>query len=144
MANPFVEENTASRSRLETFARSLSEEDLARTNPFGWTVASLLAHLAFWDYRVLALLRRWQAEGVDESPIDPHAMNEALKPLCLALEPRAAVELCISAAEITDSEVARISPELIGEIEASPTHFRFNRALHRNDHLGEIERILRA
>jgi hypothetical protein len=143
MASPFVEENTASRRRLESFARSLSEEDLGKLNPFGWTVAALLAHLAFWDYRVVALLHRWQAEGVDESPIDSDAMNDALKPLCLALEPRAAVELCISAAEIADSEVERISTGLIAEIEASPTHFRFNRALHRNDHLSEIERILR-
>ncbi len=31
---------------------------------------------------------------------------------------------------------------LIPPIQASPTDFRFNRALHRNDHLNEIELLL--
>lgn len=55
-----------------------------------WTVATLLAHLAFWDQRVLALLRRWKEKGVDLSPIDADAVNETLRPLCLALALRAA------------------------------------------------------
>lgn len=142
MTFPFVEENTASRHRLEAFVRGLSNEDLARTNPYGWTAAALLAHLAFWDQRVLVLLRRWKAEGVDESPVDADMINDALRPLCLALAPHAAVELCFSAAAAVDAELETITADLVEQIEASSTHFRFNRALHRNDHLGEIERLL--
>jgi uncharacterized damage-inducible protein DinB len=139
MTFSFADENTASRRRLESLIRRLSDADLARPTSDGWTVAALLAHLAFWDQRVLALLRRWKAKGVDESPVDPDAINDALKPLCLALAPRAAAELCLSSAEAVDAELETITAELIGQIQASPTHFRFNRALHRNDHLDEIE-----
>ena len=139
MAFPFADENTASRRRLQSLVRRLSDEDLARSTSDGWTVAALLAHLAFWDQRVLALLRRWKAKGVDESPVDPDAINDALKPLCLALDPRVAAELCLSSAEAVDAELEAITAELVAQIQASPTHFRFNRALHRNDHLNEIE-----
>jgi hypothetical protein len=143
MAFPFLAENTASRRRLETLVRRLSDADLTRSTPSGWTVAALLAHLAFWDRRVLVLLRRWKEQGVDESPIDAHAVNDALKPLCLALDPRTAVELCLASAEAVDAELETITPDLVQQIEASPTHFRFNRSLHRNDHLSEIELLLR-
>jgi hypothetical protein len=140
---PFLEENRISRQQLETFVRRLSDEDLGRSNPYGWTVAALLAHLAFWDQRVLVLLRRWKAEGVDESPVDPDMINDALRPLCLALDPHTAVELCLSSAATVDAELETITAELVEAIEASPNHFRFNRALHRNDHLNEIENLLR-
>jgi mycothiol maleylpyruvate isomerase-like protein len=146
MEFPFVEENTASRRRLEALTRGLGDGDLARTTPYGWTVAALLAHLAFWDQRVLALIRRWNAQGVDSSPIDSMAVNEALKPLCFALDPRGAVELCRSSAQAVDAALETISSELYDkiqdEIKASSTQFRFNRALHRNGHLDDIERLV--
>ena len=142
MTFPFIQENSSARYRLETFFRNLSDEDLGRTNPDGWTVAALLAHLAFWDNRVVVLLRRWKVEGVDESPVDSDMTNNALKPLCLAIEPRTAVQLCLSSAEAADAEVEMATAELVKQIEASPNFFRLNRALHRNDHLNEIERLL--
>ncbi|MEZ4864217.1 MAG: maleylpyruvate isomerase N-terminal domain-containing protein [Caldilineaceae bacterium] len=142
MPLPFVEENTASRRKLVTLVSHLSDEELALVTPYGWTVAALLAHMAWWDQRVLVLLRRWKEQGVDESPVDSQLINDALKPLCHALEPRAAVQLCLASATETDAEVAATSPELIAQIEAGPTHFRFNRALHRNDHIRDIEALI--
>ena len=142
MTIPFQQENTDSRLRLETLVSGLSDEELARTNSPGWTVAALLAHLAFWDQRMVVLLRRWKAQGVDDSPVDPNMINDALLPLCLALEPHKAIELCLSSAREADAEIASISPHLYKAIEAAPVHFRFNRSLHRNDHVNEIERML--
>jgi len=147
MPLPFIEENTASRHRLETVVSRLSDKDLARTTPYGWTVAALLAHLAFWDQRVAVLLRRWKEKGVDPSPVDSQAMNDALRPLLLAMEPRTAISLCLSSAEAVDAELETISPELFQEIQKvsqeSSTQFRFSRALHRNDHLDDIELLLK-
>ena len=143
MTFTFQEENRASRARLEAVVAKLTPEAFARTSSSGWTVSALLAHLAYWDQRVLALLRRWQENGVDESPVDADAVNEALKPLCLKLDPAAAVELCLSAAQEIDQELETISEDLVSEIQASPNHFRFNRALHRSDHLNEIEQLLK-
>ncbi len=142
MPSTDMHENNESRRRIENLVSTLSDEDLARMNPYGWTVAALLAHLAYWDQRVLALLHRWKEKGVDYSPVDSDAVNEALKPLCLALDPPTAIKLCLSSAEAVDAELEMISPKLVEQIQASPTHFRFNRALHRNDHLNEIELLL--
>lgn len=142
MTFPFIEANDASRQRLASFVGGLSDEELGRVTAEGWTVAALLAHVAFWDNRLLVLLRRWQANGVDESPVDPDMINDAIKPLLLALEPRTAVELCLASAEAVDMALEGITAELVAAIEASPNHFRFNRAHHRDDHLGEIERLL--
>lgn len=143
MTFPFTQENLASRRRLETLARGLSEEQLRRTNKDGWTVYALLAHLACWDQRHLHLIRRWRDNGIDESPVDSTAVNESIKPLCLAIEPQAAVELCLASAAAIDAELETVSPELMAAVDASPNHFRFNRSLHRNGHLGEIEGLVR-
>lgn len=142
MTFPFVQENNASRAKLETLTRSLSDDELRRANVDGWTVAALLAHLACWDQRHLHLLRRWRVEGLDDSPVDSRAINESIKPLCLALDPRIAMELCLSSAAAIDAELETISPELMAAIEKSPNHYRFNRSLHRNGHLAEIEQLL--
>jgi hypothetical protein len=142
MTYPFTLPNNQSRARLEALTRRLTDGDLTRTTAAGWTVAALLAHLAYWDERMVVLLKRWKEHGVDFSPVDADAINDALKPLCLALEPRKAVALCLEAAAAADAELETITPELYAEIQASGTHFRFDRSLHRDDHLGAIERLI--
>src|SRR6266540_1300520 len=136
MTFPFAQENTESRHRLETLVRGLSDEELARSVHYGWTVAALLAHLAFWDQRMLVLLRHWKEEGFDPSPIDSVTVNDALKVICHALAPRTAAELAITAAEQIDAELATLTSEFVKQIEehieATSTQFRMNRALHRN------------
>lgn len=142
MTFPFTQENAASRQRLENLVQGLTDQQLRRENKDGWTVAALLAHLACWDQRHQHLLRRWRAGGVDDSPVDSTAINESIKPLCLAIEPRAAVALCLASAAAIDAELETISPDLMAAIEASPNHYRFNRSLHRNGHLNEIDALL--
>lgn len=142
MNHPHSQPNQQSRRRLEALLTSLTDEELRQTNDDGWTVSALLAHLACWDQRHLYLLRRWREGGVDESPVDPHAINESIKPLCLALDPRAAVVLCLASAAAIDAELESVSTDLLAAIEASPNHYRFNRSLHRNGHLNEIESLI--
>jgi hypothetical protein len=147
MTLPFIQENDESRRRLETLVRGLSEADLALTTDYGWTIAALLAHLAFWDQRIVVLLKRWQEGSFDPSPIDAAAVNDALKGLCHLLEPRAAIELCLSSAEAADAALAALTPELVQQIEehaqATDTPVRMNRSMHRNGHLRDIELLLR-
>jgi mycothiol maleylpyruvate isomerase-like protein len=147
MTFPYSEQNAESRRRLKALASGLSDHDLARSTDYGWTVAALLAHLAFWDHRMSAILRRWQEQGFDPSPIDMMAVNEALKVICHALEPRTVAELAISAAEKIDSELETLTADLVRQMEehaaATETQFRMNRALHRDGHLNDIEALLR-
>ena len=142
MTHSFSEENAVSRRKLESLLSRLSDEDLSRLAPSGWTVSALLAHLAYWDQRIVVLLRRWKEHGVDESPVDSDAVNDALKPLCMAMPAHTAVELCLASAQAADAALEAATPELLEQIQSSPNHFRFNRALHRRDHLHEIEQLL--
>ena len=147
MTFPYSEQNAQSRQRLETLARGLSDEDFSRSTDYGWTVAALLAHLAFWDHRMSAILRRWQQEGLDPSPIDMMAVNDALRVICHSLEPRAAVDLAISAAEKIDGELERLTPDEVKQMEEhaanTETQFRMNRSLHRDGHLNDIEAVVK-
>lgn len=146
MTFPYSEQNAQSRRRLETLVRGLSVEDLARSTDYGWTVAALLAHLAFWDQRMIVILRRWLEEGFDPSPIDSAAVNDSLRVICHALEPRTAVELCLSYAEAVDAEFDALTADLTKQLEehaaATGTQFRMNRSLHRDAHLSDIEALL--
>jgi uncharacterized damage-inducible protein DinB len=147
MSFPYAQHNSHSRRRLEALVSGLSDEDLSYTTDYGWTVAALLAHLAFWDHRMSVILHRWQAQGFDESPIDSMAVNDSLKVICHALEPRTAARLAVSAAQKVDAEFETLSDEFIKEIEqhieATSTQFRMNRSLHRDGHLNDIEDLLK-
>ena len=146
MAFPYSEQNANSRKRLVDLTQKLSDQDFARSTDYGWTVSALLAHLAFWDHRMSAILRRWQEEGLDPSPNDMMVLNEALKVICHAVEPYAAVQLAISAAEKIDAELDVLTAERTKELEAhaaaTDTQFRMNRSLHRDGHLNDIEALL--
>lgn len=146
MSFTYAQQNADSRRRLEALVSSLSDADLASTTDYGWTVAALLAHLAFWDHRMSVLLHRWQEQGFDESPIDSMAVNDALKVICHALEPRTAAGLAVSAAQKVDAEFETLYDEFVKQIErhieATSTQFRMNRSLHRNAHLDDIEALL--
>ena len=67
-----IEANAKGRERLRALASRLSEEELRLEAGDGWTVGAILAHLAFWDYRVLGLILRWKKEG-DHAAEQPSA-----------------------------------------------------------------------
>src|SRR5689334_10977175 len=112
----YVALNDASRKRLEAFIRRASDADLARAMPAGWTVAGVLAHVAFWDERATLLAERWEREGKAPAPLveaDVDWINDAPKPMFLAVPPRRAAELALAAAEAVDRKVAALSDEII-------------------------------
>jgi len=139
--------NDTERARLEALVGRLNDADLKRAMPDGWTVASVLAHLAFWDQRAYLLLDRWQRDGVtppadDEANVD--WINDAAKPMFLALSPRRAAELAVAIAEAADRKVASLSDELVSRNAALSTPVTLARANHRRGHLDDIERALKA
>jgi uncharacterized damage-inducible protein DinB len=143
----YVAENDAERERLRALVRRLSDQDLARPMAGGWTVASVLAHVAFWDQRVVVLLDEWERKGSSWTPPleeerDVDWINDAAKALCLALPPRVAAELALSVAETVDRRVAEVSDAIV-EANARAGALNWRRAEHRREHLDEIERMLR-
>lgn len=143
----YVAANRAQLTRLQTLVERLSDRELASPMDAGWTVAAVLAHLAFWDYRIVTLLDRWGAEGrgtpppaYDEASVD--WINDAGKPLCLALPPREAARMAIAAAKAADQRVAEASDALLAANAAAGSPLSMLRAEHRREHLDEIDRIL--
>ena len=142
----FVNANDAERARLEKLVGRLSDADLQRPLAAGWTVAGVLAHLAFWDQRAFILLDRWQKDGVTPPPDDAaHVdwINDAAKPMFLALPPQRAAELVLAIAEATDRKVASLSDDLVRRNAEAGTPVSLLRANHRREHLDEIERALK-
>jgi len=142
----YVAENDAQRARLRALVRRLDDRDLARPMPAGWTVAAVLAHLAFWDQRIAVLLDEWERRGPSWTPPleqeqDVDWVNDAGKLLCLALPPRAAADLAVSVAEAVDRRVAAVSDAIV-EANARAGALEWRRAEHRREHLDEIERAL--
>jgi hypothetical protein len=143
----YVSENQRELDRLRALVSRLSDADLARPMPAGWTVAGVLGHLAFWDQRIVVLLDRWGADGRGPRPSHDETIvdwiNDATKPLCLGLAPREAVRVALAAAEAADRRVAALSDALLAANTAAGSPIGLRRAEHRREHLDEIERELR-
>src|SRR5205085_11705747 len=52
----YIAENDRERRRLEALVGKFDDAALSRTMPDGWTVAGVLAHLAFWDERIVTFI----------------------------------------------------------------------------------------
>jgi DinB family protein len=142
-----IAENDAERERLRSLVTRLSDKELSRPMPAGWTVAGVLAHAAYWDARAIFWVDKWGPDGEPSTyePENVEAVNESAKPLCLALPPRAAAQLALRLAEESDGKVKGLSDEMLAKIQAGGgPPFNLSRAIHRKEHLDDIERELGA
>jgi hypothetical protein len=141
----FVQHNARELDRMRRLVTGMSDEDLGRSVGEHWTVAGILGHIAFWDGRVLALADKLE-RGVafspsDAEPEDVDWINDAARPLILAIEPRRLAELALSTAEEADRKVASLPPERMWPDDPeSPINSL--RASHRGEHLDQIEAAL--
>jgi hypothetical protein len=120
----------------------LRDADLERPVGHGWTVATSLVHLAFWDLRAIALLDRFEREGVGPSPEDADAINDALQGVAAVVPPRAAARLAVEAAERIDRRLETAADGVLEGIPAAGHPFNLTRHRHRLEHCEEIERAL--
>ncbi|MEO8437265.1 MAG: DinB family protein [Chloroflexota bacterium] len=138
-----VTANDAERERLRSLVSRMSDADLRRPMPDGWTVAAVLAHVGFWDARASYFLDKWGPDGEPSvyEEEDSDAANESAKPLCLALPPRVAAELALRLAEESDGKVKSLSDAMLEKIRAKgEPPFSLARASHRKEHLDDIDR----
>lgn len=145
----YLARNDAARDRLTRLVARLGEDDLARpVGPGdGWTVAALLAHLAFWDRFVLA---RWERRLRDGGPIAPlddgllDLVNAAGLPQWLALPTADAGRQAVDAATVLDRRIADLPSTIAAEARRLGFDRMLDRSGHRRDHLDDIERALSA
>ena len=143
----YVAQNEEQLTRMRNLVDTLSDEELAAPMEAGWTVASVLGHLAFWDYRIVALVDRWGSDGEGTPPDAPGSydeeavdwINDAGKPLLRAMPPRVAAQAAVDAAGEADRRVADLSDDLLATNERTGNYINPLRADHRREHLGEID-----
>ena len=137
----FVEHNRASTERIRALVARLTDEELQQPVGEHWTVAVTLAHLAFWDRRVLHILDIAEGEGKLRAPEIDVVVNDLLLPFWAAIPPREAARIAIEAAETLDKRLEDFPPALLEEIHAQRERWVI-RALHRNEHLDEVDAAL--
>lgn len=137
----FVERNRAETTRMRNLVARLSDDDLKRPVGEHWTVGVALAHLAFWDGRALEVLDTSEREGKVTAPQVDIVVNDISLPLWSAIPPREAARIAIATAENLDQRLESFPPDLLEQIAAYNMRYVL-RALHRSEHLDEVERAL--
>jgi hypothetical protein len=101
----YVEQNRASTERIRSLGSRLSDAELQQRVGEKWTVAIALAHLAFWERRVMSVLEQTERETklcVVEIDI---AVNDLSLPLWAAIPAREAARLALESAEGVDQRL---------------------------------------
>jgi hypothetical protein len=137
----YVNRNREQGERLRRLVERLSDDDLMRVLPSGWTIADTLAHLAFYDRRAQILLERFAQEGVFASPYDYDTINAALPHLTRRIPPRDVAIEALAAAEAAD-RAAEVTPAALVEEILRLNQVKLERAEHRASHLDEIAAAL--
>jgi len=138
----FVERNRASTGRIRALAARLTDQEMQHRVGEHWTVAIALAHLAFWDRRVLYCLEKTEQDGKLFAPEMDIFVNDLSLPLWAAIPPRVAANIAIETAETLDKRLENFPPALLEEI------YNYNkrwvvRALHRGEHLDDVDAALK-
>jgi hypothetical protein len=143
MDRSFVELNRASTERIRALAARLTDEEMQHPVGEHWTVAIALAHLAWWDRRVMYVLDMTERDGKLFIPEIDIFVNDLSLPLWAAIPPREAARIAIETSETLDKRLEDYSPALLEEI------YNYNkrwviRALHRGEHLDDVDAALKS
>jgi hypothetical protein len=140
-----LNENAAARQRLTSLIDTLGDEGLRKPVEPGWSVAAVLAELAFWDRWAQTLVHRWRS-GHMPPPVVPgwydDAINAALQSTWLALPGPAAAQLACAAAEEADLEIRKAETPVVAGILAAGQANLLHRHVPRNAALDRIEAAL--
>ncbi|MBL8089159.1 MAG: maleylpyruvate isomerase N-terminal domain-containing protein [Anaerolineales bacterium] len=134
--------NRESTERIKKLAASLTDEQMQTKVGEHWTVAIALVHLAFWDRRVLATLEE-TAKNKKLSVIEVETVvNDLSLPIWETVPAKDAVKLAIETAEKLDNQLENFPKDLLEEMYEHNKRLVV-RALHRNEHLDEVEAALK-
>jgi hypothetical protein len=142
MDRSFVERNRASTERIRKLTGGLTEAQLQQPVGADWTVAVALAHLAFWDRRVQFVLDRTEREGKLSAVELDVIVNDLLLSTWELVPGDQARQLAVETAEALDKRLESFPAGLLEQVNAHNPRWVL-RALHRNEHLDEVEQALR-
>ena len=144
MDRSYVTENEAERARLQAIVARLTDADLARAMSEDWTIGVGLMHLAFWDGLSLSKFEEWERTGEVQIPpmremVD--GINHAMLPWWRTITPAQVRHAVVAAAEAVDRKAETLPAPIIEAILALRPR-SLTRAIHRRQHLDQIERAL--
>jgi hypothetical protein len=144
MDRSYVAENDAERARLKAIVARLTDADMARAMSEEWTVGVGLMHLAFWDGLSLSKVEEWERTGAVQIPpmgdmVD--GINHAMLPWWRTIAPAQIRHAVVAAAEVVDRKAETLPAPIVEAILAVRPH-SLARAIHRRQHLDQIERAL--
>jgi hypothetical protein len=134
----FVERNRAATQRMRALAARLTDAQMTVRVGEHWTVSVVFVHLAFWEGRVMAVLDATQRAGKFSTYSIDTIVNDIGLPLWLAIPPREAARIAIEQAEKLDRRLESYPPALLEQVAENNMRYVV-RALHRNEHLDELE-----
>jgi len=135
-------ENSAQTVRLAELIGRLTDADLARDLGEGWTVATAMAHAAFWDRRAVVVFERWSRDSTPYRDQDDDILNDTLLFEWRASPPRVAAGMAVEAARAVDATVAALPEQVIEAVTALGDTFLLMRSNHRREHIEQIEAAL--
>ena len=143
MDQSYIELNRASTERIRALTERLTDEEMQHPVGEHWTVAIAVAHLAFWDRRVMYVLDMTEKDNKLFIPEIDIFVNDLSLPLWAAIPPRDAARIAIETSETLDKQLENYPQALLEEI------YNYNkrwvvRALHRNEHLDEVDKALKS
>ncbi|HKY53636.1 MAG TPA: hypothetical protein VJM08_04980 [Anaerolineales bacterium] len=138
----YADQNRTSTERVRALVARLSDEEMQTKVGEHWTVAIALAHLALWDRRVMHILDKTEEDGkLFDLEIDI-VVNDLLLPLMAAIPPWEAARICIETSEALDKRLEDYPAQLLEELYNHNKRWVV-RALHRNEHLDEVDAALK-
>ncbi len=137
----YKELNRASTERIKKLA-SLTDEQLQTRVGEHWTVAIALAHIAFWEKRVMYVLDITEKNGKLTFPEIDLVVNDLSLPLWAAIPSREALRIAIETSEEVDKRLETYPQKLLEEVYGKSERWVF-RSLHRNEHLDEVDAALK-
>jgi DinB superfamily len=137
----FVERNRASTNRIRALVARLTDEEMRHPVGEHWTVAIALAHLAFWDRRVMYVLDNTERDGKLFAPEVDVFVNDLSLPLWAVIPPREAARIAVETADALDTRLEQFPPALLEEVYSRSERWVV-RAIHRNDHLDDVDAAL--
>ena len=137
-----LKSNRKSTERMQQIIHGLSEEELSKAIGNNWSISVTLAHLAFWDQRVIHVIETTKKNNVLNAPLFDDQLNDILAPILEAIPPAEAAKIAVNIAGTLDRLLEECPPELINQMMAVNNRL-VERSLHRNDHLAEIESMIK-
>jgi hypothetical protein len=144
MDRSYVAENDAERARLKAIIARSTDADMARAMSQEWTIGVGLMHLAFWDGLSLSKFEEWERTGTVQIPpmrdmVD--GINHAMLPWWRTIAPAQIRHAVVAAAEAVDRKAETLPVPILEAILAVRPR-SLARAIHRRQHLDQIERAL--